>query len=298
MKVVLVTGVSGAGKTTAVHALEDLDFYCVDNLPMPLVHRFVELLSGRPDISRAALVTDARSGEFLVGASDVMADLRKAGHDVEVLFLDAPDLVLLRRFSETRRRHPLSGVDIRAGLQEERRLLEQLRQDATSVIDTGTLTVHMLRALVLEHYSQSDGRLSLAFLSFGFKHGLPAEADIVLDVRFLPNPFFVESLSARTGQEEDVKRFVLERDEAQSFLTAAEALLRVCLQGFIREGKSYATVAIGCTGGRHRSVALVEELLRRFSLPTATSGATDAAREGALEGLGTVSVRHRDMSKS
>lgn len=297
MKVVLVTGVSGAGKTTAVHALEDLDFYCVDNLPMPLVQRFVELLSGRPDITRAALVTDARSGDFLAGARGVLGELRKAGHSVEVLFLDAPDLVLLRRFSETRRRHPLSGVDIRAGLQEERRRLEELRQEATSVIDTGTLTVHMLRALVLEHYSQSDGRLALTFLSFGFKHGLPAEADIVLDVRFLPNPFFVESLSARSGQEEDVRRFVLEREEAQQFLARAEALLQVCLRGFIREGKSYATIAIGCTGGRHRSVALVEELGRRF---VAGSSEPDAGADGAsaIEGLGSVSVRHRDMSKS
>ncbi|MCG5054585.1 MAG: RNase adapter RapZ [Myxococcales bacterium] len=287
MKVVLVTGVSGAGKTTAVHALEDLDFYCVDNLPMPLVQRFVELLSGRADVKRAALVTDARSGEFLAGASGVLSQLRHAGHDVEVLFLDAPDVVLLRRFSETRRRHPLSGTDIRAGLQEERRRLEELRQEATSVIDTGTLTVHMLRALVLEHYSESDGRLALSFLSFGFKHGLPVEADIVLDVRFLPNPFFVEALSALSGQDEDVRRFVLERDEAKIFLDRTKALLAVCLRGFIREGKSYATVAIGCTGGRHRSVAMVEELCRHFS------------REGGeVEGLGAVTVRHRDMSKS
>jgi RNase adapter protein RapZ len=287
MKVVLVTGVSGAGKTTAVHALEDLDFYCVDNLPMPLVQRFVELLAGRPDIKRAALVTDARSGDFLAGAAVVVSELRAAGHDVEILFLDAPDVVLLRRFSETRRRHPLSGTDIRAGLLEERRRLEELHQQATSVIDTGTLTVHMLRALVLEHYSQSDGRLALTFLSFGFKYGLPVEADIALDVRFLPNPFFVEALSAMSGQAEDVRRFVLDRPEAQSFLERAESLLRLCLAGFSREGKSYATVAIGCTGGRHRSVALVEELGRRFSSP-----------DDQVEGLGIVTVRHRDISKS
>lgn len=287
MKVVLVTGVSGAGKTTAVHALEDLDFYCVDNLPMPLVGKFVELLSGRPDIKRAALVTDARSGEFLVGAAGVVSELRKAGHDVEVLFLDAPDEVLLRRFSETRRRHPLSGTDVRKGLKEERRQLEELHREATSVIDTGTLTVHTLRALVLEHYSQSDGRMALTFLSFGFKYGLPVEADVALDVRFLPNPFFVEALSAMTGQSEDVRQFVLASPLAQTFLERAESLLRLCIEGFSREGKSYATVAIGCTGGRHRSVALVEELGRKF-----------ASSDNHVPGLGAVTIRHRDMGKS
>lgn len=281
MKLVIVTGVSGAGKTTALRALEDLGFYCVDNLPIPLLPTFVDLLAaGRHEIARAALVIDARGGEFLEDSRKVLAGLRAAGQPIDILFLDAPDDVLIRRFSETRRRHPLSGIDIRAGLLAERLRLEPLRQEATMVVETTQLNVHGLRALVLERYGQAEGSLSVSFLSFGFKHGLPVEADIVLDVRFLPNPYFVEGLSPLSGQEEPVRAYVLERPEAQEFLNAATNLLQVCLQGFVREGKSYATVAIGCTGGRHRSVVLANELGRRFSDEW------------------SVRVRHRDIDKT
>jgi UPF0042 nucleotide-binding protein len=196
-----------------------------------------------------------------------------------VLFLDAPDEILLRRFSETRRRHPLAGPDIRAGLQAERRRLQSLRQEATTVIDTGDLTVHGLRTMVLERYGRADGNLAVSILSFGFKYGLPAEADIVLDVRFLPNPFFVESLSSLSGEDEAVRRFVLENPETKLFIAKAEELLTLCIAAFEREGKSYATVAVGCTGGRHRSVVVAAELSRR------------------LGNLSNVTVRHRDIQR-
>jgi UPF0042 nucleotide-binding protein len=279
MKVVVVTGVSGAGKSTALRALEDLGFYCADNLPMPLLPKFIELLTAREEIGRAALVVDARSGDFLEDAEPVLAALRAAGHSIEVLFLDAPDEVLLRRFSETRRRHPLSGTNVREGLTTERNWLMPLRQQATTLIDTRDLNLHALRALVLERYGRSETTLSVTVLSFGFKFGLPSEADIVLDVRFLPNPFFVPGLSTQSGEDEPVARYVLESPETQLFLAKAEDLLALCLAAFEREGKSYATVAVGCTGGRHRSVAVSAELGRR------------------LKNVSTVSVRHRDVHR-
>jgi UPF0042 nucleotide-binding protein len=280
MKVVVVTGVSGAGKSTALKALEDLGFYCADNLPMPLLPKFIELLAAREEVARAALVVDTRSGDFLDDAAPMLEAVRGAGHSIEVLFLDAPDDVLIRRFSETRRRHPLSGSNVREGLASERSSLAPLRLEATTVIDTRDLTVHGLRALVLERYGRTEATLAVTVLSFGFKYGLPMEADIVLDARFLPNPFFVEGLSHLTGEDDPVQRFVLDNPETQLFLAKAEDLLALCLAAFEREGKSYATVAIGCTGGRHRSVTLAIELGRRLAT------------------VSTVSVRHRDVARS
>jgi UPF0042 nucleotide-binding protein len=279
MRLVVVTGLSGAGKSTALRALEDLGYYCADNLPLPLLPKFVELLSTREEIDRAALVIDARGGEFLQDTSAIFAGIRTVGHTLEVLFLDAADDILIRRFSETRRRHPLSDTDIRAGLAAEREQLRALRHDAHAVIDTGALTVHVLRALIQERYGRSEGDLSVTLLSFGFKHGLPAEADVVLDVRFLPNPFFVPHLSALSGEDETVSRFVMETAEAGAFVDKAEELLTLSIQGFEREGKSYATVAIGCTGGRHRSVAIANELGRRLGKQF------------------SVSIRHRDVQR-
>jgi UPF0042 nucleotide-binding protein len=280
MRLVVVTGVSGAGKSTALRALEDLGFYAVDNLPLPLVPKLIELLTSRPDIDRAALGLDARGGNFLDGASAIFADLRGQGHTVEVLFLDSSDEILIRPFSETRRRHPLSDTDIRAGVAEERRTLAGLQREAEALVDTGALTVHVLRALIQERYGRGEGDLAVTMLSFGFKHGIPAEADIVFDVRFLPNPFFVPQLSALSGEDESVVRFVLDDPHSRAFLDEAEKLLRLSVQGFQREGKSYATVAIGCTGGRHRSVAIAKELARRLGTGFA------------------VSVRHRDIRLS
>ena len=264
MKMVVITGVSGAGKTTVKSALEDLGFYCVDNLPMALLPKFIELLAGREEVTRFALVVDARSGDFLADASQVLSDLRAAGHTIEVVFLDAPDEVLLRRFSETRRRHPLSGKDIRAGVASERTRLAALRQEASAIIDTGELNVHGLRAIVLSRYGRAEGNLSVTVMSFGFKYGLPTEADIVLDVRFLPNPFFVDALSPLSGEDADVRNYVLGNPETQLFLSKAVELLTLCVAAFEREGKTYATIAIGCTGGRHRSVVIAAETATRL----------------------------------
>jgi UPF0042 nucleotide-binding protein len=278
MRLVVVTGVSGAGKSTALRALEDLGFYAVDNLPLPLVPELIDLLASRPDVDRAALGVDARSGNFLEGVASVFADLRARGHSVEVLFLEASDEILIRRFSETRRRHPLSDTDIRAGVAVERRTLAGLRQEASAVVDTGALNVHVLRGLIQERYGRGEGELAVTLLSFGFKHGIPSEADVVLDVRFLPNPFFVPQLSALSGEDEAVVRFVMNDPETAGFLEDAARLLRRSVHGFRREGKSYATIAIGCTGGRHRSVAIAKELGRR------------------LGDEFSLSIRHRDIS--
>jgi UPF0042 nucleotide-binding protein len=279
VRLVIVTGVSGAGKSTALRALEDLDFYCADNLPLPLLPKFVELLSTRQEAERAALGIDARSGDFLADSRQILAGIREAKHNLEILFLDAPDEVLIRRFSETRRRHPLMSTDIRAALVEERRQLAPMRQEADAVIDTGGLNLHALRALIQDRHRETGKQLAVNLLSFGFKHGLPSEADIVLDVRFLPNPFFVKELAPLTGEDEPVRRFVLDHPDTQAFLAKAIELLRLSLAGFEREGKAHATIAIGCTGGQHRSVAIVCELAGRFG-----------------DGF-AISARHRDIGR-
>ena len=280
MRIIIVTGVSGAGKSTALRALEDAGYFCVDNLPLPLMNRFVELLSDAGEAEQAAVGVDAREGEFLSSSREVFAALRHEGHQLEVLFLDAEDDVLVRRFSETRRRHPLSGDDLREGIAREREILRPLREDASAYVDTGNLNVHQLKGVIHERYRRrSADVLAVTLLSFGFKHGLPAEADIVLDVRFLPNPYFVEALSASTGEEADVREFVLGNEDAREFLDRSQALLEFVLPRAEREGKAYLTVAVGCTGGRHRSVAVVQELAKR--LP----------RHHPL------TVRHRDLAR-
>ena len=279
MRIVVVTGLSGAGKSTVLRALEDLGYFCVDNLPLPLTEKFVDLLDANNETEKAAIVVDAREGEFLLQYRDVVRTLRAKGHPVEVLFLDAPDDTLLRRFSETRRRHPVAGDDLRAGMASERRLLQALRDDAEAIVDTANLNVHQLKGIIQERYGRNTGALSVTLLSFGFKHGYPAEADVVLDVRFLPNPYFVESLSAHTGLEPHVARFVLDNDDAREFLNKIDDLLQFSLPRFEREGKAYLTVAIGCTGGRHRSVAVADELGRR------------------LGGKWSLTVRHRDLDR-
>ena len=264
MDLVFVTGVSGAGKSTALRALEDIAYYCVDNMPLPLLSSFVELLARSSDVSQAALVFDARAGRFLEGYHDALQALRRGGHKVEVLFLEASDEVLVRRFSETRRRHPLSGEDLRKGILLEREMLRGLREEATAVVDTGMLSVHQLKGVIQERYRRSGDLLGVTLLSFGFKHGLPPESDLVLDVRFLPNPYFVEELTAATGKEPRVSSFVLDNEDAKELLERYTGMLHFLLPRMQKEGKAYLTVAIGCTGGRHRSVAIVEELARRM----------------------------------
>ena len=270
MHVVIVTGLSGSGKSTAIRVLEDLGFYCIDNLPVVLTPKFIELCqNSEEDIPRVALGIDLRERAFLGDYPAVLEDIRRAGHRVEILYLDAADDVLVRRFSETRRPHPLAeGANVAAGIERERQGLAGLKGLADRIIDTSAFTVHQLRdelRRLLADASGGEAAMRVLLLSFGYKYGLPTDTDIVFDVRFLPNPFFVEELRPLAGTDDAVARYVLERDETQEFLALTTALLDFSLPLYVREGKRYLTVGLGCTGGRHRSVALAHELERRLA---------------------------------
>lgn len=265
MRVLVITGLSGSGKTEALRSLEDLGFFCVDNLPMPLVGQFVDLLGQAGEANRVALSVDARAGEFLAGVEAGFDKIRStAAHVLEVLFFDAEDDVLVRRFSATRRRHPLDKGDLRAGITVERGVLAPLRREADVVIDTSSLTVHDLRRRMRERYGSGGVQLRVSLMSFGYRFGVPAEADLVFDVRFLRNPFFVDELRPLSGLDSRVASFVLEEPEAETFLERVAGLLTFLLPLYEREGKVYLTVAVGCTGGRHRSVAIAGALKSRL----------------------------------
>lgn len=269
MRIIVVTGMSGSGKSTAVRALEDEGFYCLDNLPLQLMGPFVDLAAASRDmIEEIACVIDIRTRDFLTGHENVFQDLRNAGHLVEIIFLDASDQVLLRRYSETRRRHPaLEGGTIPESIRFEREQLALLRRMATFVIDTSELNVHQLREIVLSHVHGRGGRRSMAMhiQSFGFRYGIPPESDLVMDVRFLANPYFVPELKQRTGLDPEVREFVLKQGETREFLRSFSSLLDFLLPLYQREGKAYLTISIGCTGGKHRSVAITEALGEHLS---------------------------------
>lgn len=269
LDIVVVTGLSGSGKSVAIRALEDRGFFCIDNLPVALIPRFVELCLGYGEgIKRIALGVDLRASQFLQSWPEVLLGLRSVGHHVEVLFLDSTDDVLLRRFSETRRPHPLAGDGpVQEGITRERKAMEGMRALADKVIDTSQLNVHELKREIEDLFSQnaSPRRMNLFLTSFGYKYGVPVDADIIMDVRFLPNPFFVHGLREKKGLEPDVEQFVLRREETNVFLERLYALLEFTLPRYVQEGKSSLTVALGCTGGRHRSVVLIEELKRRLA---------------------------------
>lgn len=267
-QVVIVTGVSGSGKSTALRALEDAGFYCVDNLPIVFLDKLLEL-SGHTagEVSRIALVVDAREGRFLSEAPRVIREARQKGDDVQLLFLDASDESLVRRYSETRRRHPLAkeGGTVPEGIAAERRALSDLKAAADEVIDTTTLNVHELKRLFTRRFVAGEGtKLGVTVVSFGFRSGIPAHADLVLDVRFLPNPFFVPELKPHPGTDPRVSAFVLGQPDAKAFLDRLVELLGFLLPRYRAEGKSYLTIAIGCTGGKHRSVALSAALAERL----------------------------------
>ncbi len=266
-RVAILTGVSGSGKTTALRALEDAGFYCVDNLPILFLEKLLEL-SGHTagEVSRIALVVDAREGRFLSEAPRIIQEVCAKGADVEVIFLDASDESLVRRYSETRRRHPLAGEGtVQDGIAAERRALADLKAIADEVIDTTTLNVHELKRLVARRVAGGEeGRLGVTVVSFGFRFGIPTHADLVLDVRFLPNPFFVPELKPHPGTDPRVSAFVLGQGDAKAFLERLLDLLGFLLPRYRTEGKTYLTIAIGCTGGKHRSVALAEEVAARL----------------------------------
>ena len=274
---------SGSGKSVALNTFEDLGFYCVDNLPVALLARFVELWeSSREEVHRVALGIDGRERLFLDGARTAFDELRRAGVRLEVIYLEASDEVLVRRFSETRRPHPAAASGaVEDGIRREREALRGLREVADRVLDTSALTVHELRAALRDMLARVDTpTLTVSLVSFGYNYGLPTDADLAFDCRFLPNPFFVEELRPKTGLDPAVADYVLKREDTQTFLDHVQRLLAFTLPLHQHEGKSYLTSAVGCTGGRHRSVTLVEELRRRL----------------AERGI-RVLVRHRDVER-
>jgi RNase adapter protein RapZ len=282
-RVLVITGLSGSGKTHVARALEDVGWFCVDNLPTALIPRFAELIKSQPELHRSALVVDMRELGFLELFPESYRNLKARGLAVSLLFLEAGEKILLRRFSETRRPHPLAvNQPVIEGVREEREALSPIRKMADRILDTSDLTVHQLRDYVREQYDlrvQVDP-LVLTVTSFGYKYGLPSEADLVFDVRFLPNPNFVPRLKPLTGKDRAVVRYLRRTPETEGFLRRARAFLLYMLPRYVREGKSYLTVAIGCTGGRHRSVMVANALgdeLRSKGFP--------------------VKMRHRDLAQ-
>ena len=266
MRILIITGLSGSGKSTAVRALEDEGFFCLDNLPITLFPTFIELVGKTEEKVRdVALVMDIRGRDYLKGCEKILQEVGEAGHSVGIMFFDATDEVLIRRFSETRRRHPaLESGSVLEGIRFEREQLAGLRRLATTVIDTSELNVHQLKELVIVRVKGEQGarELTVYLQSFGYRFGIPLESDLVMDVRFLPNPHYVPELKPFTGLDPQVRHFVMEKPETVQFLEKFQELLKFLLVGYRREGKSYLTVSIGCTGGKHRSVVLVEELAK------------------------------------
>ena len=268
VEVAVVTGLSGAGRSTAAKCLEDLGWFVVDNLPPELVATMVELgAQARGAITKVAVVMDVRSRAFTDDLAAIIKDLDTRGYKPRVLFLEATDDVLIRRFEQVRRTHPMQGDGRLAdGIKSERHVLMPLREQADLVLDTTSLSVHQLRDKIEDAFgSETSARTKVTVLSFGYKYGLPMDADLVIDVRFLPNPFWIPELREQTGLDVDVRNYVLSQEGAEEFLDRYYDLLKLIGAGYQREGKRYLTLAVGCTGGKHRSVAISEELSRRLA---------------------------------
>ncbi len=304
IRVILISGLSGSGKTTAIKALEDIGFYCVDNLPILLLPKFVELCGqSGGKISKVAVVEDIRGTasypawgqaeeakegmDFLEDSRRIIQDLQREGYPIEILFLESSDPVLMRRFSETRRQHPLAiGGSIREGIRLERERLQGIRDMANQVIDTSHFNVHQLKEKIQRYLQEgsSSGQMTLALLSFGYSFGIPFEADLLMDVRFLPNPYFVEELKRLKGDDPKVAEYVLQWEEAKEFLKRVQEFIRFLLPLYMRERKAHLTIAVGCTGGRHRSIVIVNRL-------------AEMLRDQLGEKGVFLSVRHRDAEK-
>lgn len=284
MKLVIVTGMSGTGKTIALKMLEDIGFYCVDNLPISLVDKFVQLVSEGTSIEKAALGLDIRSGEELGNLDEILENWRSSNVDVQVLFLDANDAVLIKRYKETRRTHPLAGAGrLENGIEKEREKLAFLKREADYIIDTSMLLTRELRK-ELEKIFLQDARyknMYVTVLSFGFKYGIPEDADLVFDVRFLPNPYYDEHLRPLTGQVQAVRDYVMQGGTADAFLKKLYDMIDFLLPNYINEGKNQLVIAVGCTGGKHRSVTIARALYEH------------------LEAVGEYGIRidHRDIDK-
>ena len=281
MKLVIVTGMSGAGKSTAMKMMEDMGFYCIDNLPIPLIGKLVDLSS---EMEKLALGIDARSGESLERISEELASLRERRVAYEILFLDAEDEVLVKRYKETRRNHPLAAdARVDKGIVMERSMMAALKGQADYIMDTSHLLTRELKSELEKIFVQNQDykNLFVTILSFGFKYGIPADSDMVMDVRFLPNPYYVEGLRAKTGNDKEIQEYVLQYKEAGEFLDKLEDMVDFLIPNYISEGKSQLVISIGCTGGKHRSVTLANELYKRLS---------------RQKGYG-LKIEHRDIGK-
>ncbi len=283
LRLVIITGLSGAGKSNAIKCFEDLGFFCIDNLPPTLFPKFAELCaqSGK-EINKVALGIDIREREFFGQTLSILQELKDSGYKVEILFLEASDEVLVRRFSETRRPHLLAkNRSIIEGIRIEREQLKELRRRADYIIDTSDYNVHELKEVVTKYYAEDMGKkLAISLVTFGFKYGIPYDADLIFDVRFLQNPNFIRELKPLSGRDEKVKKYLFENKNTKIFIGKLNEFLGFLMPLFEREGKSYLTIGIGCTGGRHRSVAVAEEIKK------------------VLGGMGyEITIRHRDIKE-
>ena len=285
MKFVIITGMSGAGKSTVLKMMEDIGFYCVDNLPIPLLEKFVELSdSQNEELQKVALGIDARSGQALDELKGILERIRANGNTYEVLFLDADDAVLVKRYKETRRNHPLAvGERVDKGIELERERLAFLKKHADYILDTSQLLTRELKAEIEKIFLKNEDykNLFITVLSFGFKYGIPVDSDLVFDVRFLPNPYYVEGLRPKTGNDKEIQDYVLQFKEAHEFLEKLTDMVNFLIPNYVSEGKNQLVISIGCTGGKHRSVTLANELYKALSNKT----------EYGLK------IEHRDIAK-
>ncbi len=283
MKLVIVTGMSGAGKVSALKILEDLGFYCVDNLPIPLLSTFAELVSTQSmEITKAAIGIDIRNGNGLRDMDAHLEQMKKAGYPYEILFMDASDAVLIRRYKESRRAHPMTGDQrIEKGIEEERRQLAFLKEEADYIIDTSQLLIRELNQNLKQIFveNQKFENMTVTILSFGFKHGLPTDADLIFDVRFLPNPYYVENLRMKTGNDREVQDYVMNCPQAGVFMEKLTDMILFLIPNYVLEGKNRLVIGIGCTGGKHRSVTIANRLYEQVAAHTEYS----------------VKIEHRDI---